>query len=69
LKPAKINCDAARPDGNRCGERALILQVHYEYVRGMDDQGAQLHVLSRASYDIHCPCCGRRTQVRSFDDG
>jgi hypothetical protein len=64
VEAARVICDAIRPGGHRCGERAIVLKAQYFYdTRPHRGPGGYQHTLRETHYEIECPHCGRRTQI------
>ena len=59
MDPVTITCDA-------CGETAFVRNIHYQYDGEHQlGQPADGHRLIQTEWEVECPNCGVRTQVKS----
>jgi DNA-directed RNA polymerase subunit RPC12/RpoP len=62
MEPATVKCD-------KCGTRALVHDVHFEYMHAdLNGLPAAKHEVKAVIRDIECPECGRRKQYQTFNN-
>jgi hypothetical protein len=63
MEPATVKCD-------KCGTRALVHDVHFEYTHAdLNGLPAAKHEVKAVIRDVDCPECGRRKQYQTFIRG